>query len=322
MFNNTIRYYCIMLSEIEMRIITKAISSRSVSELSESTGYCISYVSERVSYLESLGLVKTTLRNRRKMVQTLHTSVFDAYKDLRSSYPHIDFHSMISPSLLQVCWFLDKPTSVKFMEDRLRLKRRRIYQILEELQSRGFVKRYGDRYVITERLHAFADFVRTVIRYEKQRDMEIRIPSASVIWSAPHESILSIGELEDHQMKHDLILTGLPRFSEHGLNFFTAGPSLYFHSDIREQLTPMDHLSHVLMADADTRDLSYCVLFYMKSGISPEELRRTSKYYGIEKMVDALTTFVETRGRKRSEEMPLPDRDEMMSLAKQYEVNF
>jgi len=308
-----------MLLESDLRILSALDTPASISVLSEITGYSVSYVSERISHLEELELVAVVREGRSKKVRALPTTVFETYKDLTSRHSHIDFPSLISPSMLQVCWFLDRPTSVSEMKSKLELRRRRIYQLLEKLQSRGFITKQNNRYVITERMNGLVRFAQTVIRYEHQHRAETHIPGSNVAWSSPHESLVIPGEdnTENILDESDWYLTGIPRFSEYGLDFFTAKPT-YFYSEIRDTLTPVDLISHVLMIEADTRNLSYCALLMRSENISSERLKDVSTYYDIEDLVDALVTFVETKGETSPEN--LPEWREFESLARQYGV--
>lgn len=115
-------------------------------------------------------------------------------------------------------------------------------------------------------------------------------------------------------------MTGLSRFADYSLEFFSAGSPPYFYSDRRDTLTPVDFIPHTLLLDADTRNLSYCALFLIAADVLFDELRSTATYYGIEDTVDALITFVETHGDTLHEDVQLPDWAEMTSLATQYGV--
>ena len=205
------------------------------------------------------------------------------------------------------------------MRSKLELKRRRIYQLLEKLQSRGFITKQNNRYVITDRMNGLVQFAQTVIKHEHQHRAETHIPGSNVAWSSPHESLVIPAEKNSENIieEPNWHLTGIPRFSEYGLDFFTAKPT-YFYSELRDTLTPVDLISHVLMIEADIRNLSYCALFMISENISSERLKKTSTYYDIEDLVDALVTFVETEGETRPEK--LPEWREFESLAKQYGV--
>ncbi len=309
-----------MLSESDLRILSALNTPASISELSESTRYSVSYVSERITYLEELELVAVIREGRSKKVRALPSNVLESYKDLTSRYPHIDFPSLISPSMLQVCWFLDKPTDVNHITSKLQLRRRRIYQLLEKLQTRGVITKQKNKYFITGRMNDIVRFAQTVIQYEHQHRTGSYIPGSRVIWSSPHESLVIPSEehSENSLDKPDWYLTGIPRFSDYDLDFFATKPT-YFYSEIRDRLTSVDIISHTLMVEADTRNLSYCALLMVSEDISSENLKRASVYYDIEETVDALVTFVETKGETTSDD--LPRWQEFKSLAEQYGVN-
>jgi len=308
-----------MLSESDLRILSALNTPASISELSESTRYSVSYVSERITYLEELELVAVIREGRSKKVRALPSNVLESYKDLTSRYPHIDFPSLISPSMLQVCWFLDKPTDVNHITSKLQLRRRRIYQLLKKLQIRGFITKRKNKYLITNRMYGIVRFAQTVIHYEHQHRTGSYIPGSRVIWSSPHESLVMPSEehSENSLDKPGWYLTGLQRFSDYELDFFATKPT-FFYSGIRDRLTPVDIISHTLMVEADTRNLSYCALLMVSEDISSEGLKRVSVYYDIEETVDALVMFVQTKGETTSDD--LPQWQEFNSLAKQYGV--
>ena len=308
-----------MLIGSDLRILSALDTPASISELSEITGYSVSYVSERISHLQELELVAVSREGRSKKVHALPTILFETYKDLTSRHSHIDLPTFISPSMLQICWFLDRPTSVSEMRSKLELKRRRIYQLLEKLQSRGFIKKENNRYVITDRLNGLVRFAQTAIRYEHQHRAETDLPGSNVVWSSPHESLVIPAEKNSENITEDSnwYLTGIPRFSVYGLDFFTAKPT-YFYSELRDTLTPVDLISHTLIIEADTRNLSFCALLMISENISSERLKDVSTYYDIGDLVDALVTFIETKGETSPES--LPEWGEFESLAKQYGV--
>lgn len=315
-----------MLAEADLRILAAVRSPTSITELSERTEYSLSYLSERVSHLEEWDLVATTNHNRSKNIRALHTPVFEAYRDLSAKHPHIDFPSLISPSLLRVCWFLDRETPVGEMLPRLLIGKRRIYQLLEQLQSRGFITKNDNRYVFTNDLEDLAHFAQTVTKYEHQRRAETLVATATVVWSAPHEALITTPDespdtvQETFDNEENWQMTGLPRFADYGLEFFPAAPPPFFYSGIRDALTPGDFIAHTLLLDADPRNLSYSALLLIAADVPFDELRSTAWYYDIEATVDALITFVETHGGTRHDDVPLPDWGEMTSLASQYGV--
>ena len=315
-----------MLTESDLCILTALCSPMSITKLSDRTEYSPSYVSERISHLEEFDLVATTQRNRTKEVRALHTPVLEAYRDLAVNNAHIDFPSLISPSMLQVCWFLDTPTAVSEIEPRLTLRRRRIYQLLEYLQSRTFIRKHGNRYVLAEDLKGLARFAQAAIKYEHQHHAEKQCSTAAILWSAPHEALITTRDeatetvLEAFKDRPHWYMTGLPRFADYDLTFFIPGAPPYFYSEIRDTLTAVDFIVHTLMLDTGTRRLSYCALLLLATDISHNELRATATYYGNEDTVDALITFVETKGETRHEGVRLPSWTEMTSLAEQYNV--
>lgn len=258
-----------MLIESDLRLLVLLHSPMSITELSDRTEYSPGYVSERVSRLEKFVLVATTRRNRTKEVRVLHTPVLEAYQELVVNNGHIEFPSLISLSMLQVCWFLDTPTAVSEIEPRLTLLRRRIHQLLEQLQARAFIMKHGTHCVLTENLKGLARFAQTVIKYEHQHCAQNQCSTATVVWSAPHEALITtrdgatepvLDTFEDDPHWH---MTGLPRFADYGLTFFIAGAPPYFYSKIKDTLTPVDFISHALMLEADTRRLSYCTLLLL-----------------------------------------------------------
>jgi len=298
----------------------------SISELSNRTEYSSSYVSERVAHLEELGLVTTTRQNREKQVRTVHTPVYEAFQTLTANHPHIDFPSIISPSMLRVCWFLDRPTAVSEIIPHITLKRRRIYQLLEDLLSRGFITKHEDRYALTDELTGLADFAQTVIRYEHQQRARSLLAAATVVWSGPNEALITaqgesldtIGNRFDSQ--ENWSLTGIPRFRDFGLDLFAAGAPHYFYSELQDAVTVEDVIAHTLLADADTRNLSYCAVLVAAGDVSRDELRDAAWYYRIEDTVETLIRFVETNGESQPDKPQYPKWEDVASLASQYEV--
>jgi DNA-binding MarR family transcriptional regulator len=315
-----------MLTEVDLRVLSALQTPASLSELADTTDYSAGYLSERISHLEELDLVTTTRKNRTKIVRVVHTSVLDAFRRLTVEHPHIDIPSLISPSMLKVCWFLDRPTGVSEIEPYVPFQRRRIYQLLDNLQSRGLLVKRDNRYVLTPRIRGLASFAQTVSRYEHQHRAEAHAGTATIIWSGPNEALAAInGESADviaSQSKGggSWEQTGLPRFHEYGLDFFISEAPLYFYSDVRETIIVEDIICHTLLAETDTRNLSYCALLLLAEDVARDTLHELARYYRIEETIDALTTFVGTAGNVHPEHGRLPEWDNVTSLADQYGV--
>lgn len=315
-----------MLQEADIRILAGLQSPQSIDDISRQTGYSSGYVSDRIAHLATLDLVETR-RGRSKQVRALRTPVLEAYKDLTSSYPAIDYASLISPSMLRVCWFLDEPTAVPAMVTRLTLRRRRIYQLLEALQARGFISKHGTQYVLTERQRGLATFAKVVIEYEHQHRAQSLAPTANAIWSAPHEALVVVSEATPgtaqgaFEHEENWFRTGLVRFADYGLEFFTTSPALYFYSELQKTLQAADFIAHMLVHKADTRNLSYCALLMVAVDVSSDDLRASASYFEIEETIEALVTLVENRERTPTESVTLPSWDEVASLAAQYGVS-
>jgi len=315
-----------MLTEADLRILSTLQTPATVSELADVTGYSTGYLSERITHLEELDFITTTRKNRSKIVRALHTPVLEAFRNLTVEYPHIDVPSLISPSMLRVCWFLDRPTAVSEIEPYVPFQRRRIYQLLDNLQSRGLLVKQDNNYVLTERVRGLATFAQTVLRYEHQHRAEDHVGTATVIWSGPSEAlVVSDKDSDDVLAKQSSEgetweRTGLPRFHEYGLDFFIGEAPLYFYSNVRETLTVSDIVCHTLLVEADTRNLSYCALLLLAEDVDTAELHDLARYYRLEETIDALTTFVESAGERRPEHARLPDWDSVTSLAAQYGV--
>jgi DNA-binding MarR family transcriptional regulator len=314
-----------MLDEADLRILDALHAPKSVSELADATEYSPGYVSERVAHLAEAGLAVTERENRAKVVRAPRTRVLDAYRDLVAAHPHVDLPSLLSPSTLRVCWFLDTPTRVRYLASRLTLKRRRIYQLLDTLQSRGLLVERDGSYVLPDDFVDLARFAQVVVDYEHQHRADSIHPTAAVVWSAPHEALVAstgdpdavVDTFEDRENWH---LTGLPRFEEYGLEFFTAGAPPYFYSELAESLTAADVIVHTLALDADSRRLSYCALLLHVADVPPDEARTAAACYGVEESVDALVTFLESNGEAVADGIELPDWSEMTALADQYGV--
>jgi hypothetical protein len=315
-----------MLAEADLRILDSLHSPKSITELSTDTDYSTGYVSERVAHLEEYNLVMMTRQYHTKQVRALNTPVLDAYRDLITDSPHIDFPSLISPSMLHICWFLDTPIAVSDIESRLNVRRRRIYQLLGTLQSRGLITKHGNQYVLPEDHTGLAEFAHIVIKYEHQHRARNLLPTAAVVWSGPHEMLITTtGETDSETItetvenRDNWHLTGLPKFDEYGLEFFLARTPPYFYSELKDTLTPVDYISHLLMIEVDTRNLSYCALLILTADVSADELHTAAARYDIEDTMEALVSFVEGGGGEK-EDIQLPDWSQIESLATQYEV--
>lgn len=79
-------------------------------------------------------------------------------------------------------------------------------------------------------------------------------------------------------------------------------------------------ISHTLMLETDVRNLSYCALLVLATDVSTDELYTAGARYDIEDTIDALISFIETKGEDEQEGIRLPEWSEMKSLTAQYGV--
>ena len=306
-----------MISERELRVLSALDSPKGRQELADELNYREDTVSDALNDLAQRDLINRERIGNRIIAKPGNARCVEVFQSLTKSNPHIDFPDLLTPSLLNILFYLssDEAWTATELAEQTGHARATIYRGLRTLTNRAMAVKKHSQYRLTEefdKLHVFAYELRHhthVVRIKQD------IGSGTIVWES-HEEFLVRTETDVEQP--DYHRTGLDAFAEYGLQFFTTSEQYYFYSAERESLSPEDLFCHLLLIENDSRHRKYALLLAAKADLSPERLKTVAGEYGIAKIVEPLLEFLETEGEESS--AATPRWEEFETLANEYEV--
>ncbi|CCQ37075.1 ArsR family transcription regulator [Natronomonas moolapensis 8.8.11] len=306
-----------MIRKRDLRVLSVVDSPKGRQELADELNYREDTVSGALSDLARRDLIDKERKGNRVIAKPGDARCVEVYQSLTRSNPHIDFPDLLTPSLLNILYYLssDEAWTATELTEHTGHARATIYRGLRTLTNRAIAVKQHSRYRLTEEfneLHVFAyELQHHTHRVRIKQDLE----GGTIVWESHEEFLVRTEtaiELPDYHR------TGLDAFAEHGLQFFTTSEQYYFYSPERESLTPEDLFCHLLLIENDSRHRKYALLLAVKTDLSPERLQTVADDYGITEIVEPLLEFLETDGKKSSE--ATPRWEEFETLADEYGV--
>ncbi|AUX08314.1 ArsR family transcriptional regulator [Halalkaliarchaeum desulfuricum] len=307
-----------MIDEKEFRVLSALESPKDRQELSEELEYQEATISDAFGGLERRNLITRERVGTRSVAKPSDARCVEVFQSLTKANPHVDFADLLTPSMLNMLYYLgsDDPWTATELAERTGHNRSTIYRNLRTLTNRAMVTKEHSQYRLRaefDELHVFAYELRHhVHRVTIKRDVE----GGTIVWESHDEFLVRTdGDVEDPNYHR----TGLDAFAEYGLQFFTTSEQYYFYSEDRESLTPADLVCHLLLIENDSRHRKYALLLVAETGLTEEDLEETARNYGIEDIVMSLVEFLRTDGEITAEQTP--QWEEFEALASEYEVD-
>ena len=306
-----------MIDEKELRVLSALNSPKDRQELAEELEYQESTVSDAFGGLERRGLINRERIGTHSVAEPSDARCVEVFQSLTGSNPHVDFPDLLTPSMLNVLYYLssEEPWAATKLAERTGHSRATIYRNLRTLTNRAMATKEHSRYRLREEfneLHLFAYELRHhVHRVQIKRD----VGSGTIVWESHEEFLVRTESAVEDENYHR---TGLDAFAEYGLQFFTTSEQYYLCSEDREALGPEDLVCHLLLIENDSRHRKYVLLLIAETGLSGESLEEAATYYGVEDVVLPLMEFLRTEGEVTSESTPVWE--EFETLASEYEV--
>jgi DNA-binding MarR family transcriptional regulator len=322
-------------SKAELRALQNLISEKTVSELSEEINYSRSYTSEVVSELEKKGLIETRKEGRHRLVSISESKATELYQKLVQSHGHIGWTELLSGKAVEILYYLEEPKSVSEVAKKTDNYRTTVHRVMDRFLERGIVQKRDSQYRLNEEFLILNDFAKEYFHqahrgiisssllsdssYETEAETRLhdlggyRKESYDIIWENPRSFLLSADEnlSIDSPEFHP---TGPERFQEYGIELVPTNKRYYFYDEDIDDISPQELVCHTLLIDDGTRYRTYCLLLIEKEGIH-EEVQEGSEKYGIEKLANSLIRYL-----KGEEVKGMPDREELESTARKYEV--
>ena len=306
-----------MIDEKELRVLSALNSPKDRQELAEELEYQEATVSDAFGGLERCDLINRERIGTHSVAEPSDARCVEVFQSLTRSNPHVDFPELLTPSMLNVLYYLcsEESWAATELAERTGHSRATIYRNLRTLTNRAMATKEHSRYRLREEfdeLHLFASELRHhVHRVRIKRD----VGGGTIVWESHKEFLVRTESAVEDEKYHR---TGLDAFDEYGLQFFTTSEQYYLYSEDRDALGPEDLVCHLLLIENDSRHRKYALLLIAETGLLGESLEEVATYYGVEDVVLPLLEFLRTEGDVTSESTP--KWEEFESLASEYEV--
>lgn len=292
-------------------------------ELAERTDYSREHVYRILDSLLDAGLIEETRGGyNRREVRASTDPVVEAYRRLVGRLGHVEWLTVLSPSTLRVCWYLDTPRRVRTIANRLGLSRQAVHAALSPLKGRAMLSPAGPEYALVDELEPLLAFARAVVEHEHRRRVRSVAPSAIVEWCDPKRALVRPqrwSDIDGLRANDDWRFTGLAGFHDFGLTFYLSGQPAFWYDPLGD-FTAADLVCHTLLLGADSRRTSYAMLLIETVEIDRQSLERVASWYGLEAGVDAMYDALD--GDFESvEAIGLPGESEYAALKTQYGVS-
>jgi len=291
-----------------------------IRDLINDTGYSEKQLYRAVDALTVTGDVTETCGvNNRKELQLGNGRFMTAYKRLIANVGHVHWDDLLTPTVLRVAWFLDTPTKIRTIADRLDVTPQAVYSALDPLTGRAMLTS-GPEYALTDNLkplYAVAD----AAAWHTHRVCVENLASRAVIdWYAPIHCLVRPQTPDDTTVFDDADnwhVTGLTAFTDYDLQFFTHHEPLFWYSE-HGPPAPEEIACHTILSDPGPRHVSYAMLLTETLDLDHDVMKQHADKYDLEPVVDAMLTALTQDDWKLRGKLPGPR--EYEQLKHQYGV--
>jgi hypothetical protein len=264
-----------------------------IRDLINDTGYSEKQLYRAVDALTVTGDVTETRGvNNRKELQPGNGRLMTAYKRLIATVGHVNWGNLLTPTLLRVAWFLDTPTRIRTIADRLDVTPQAVYTAMDPLTGRAMLNPSGPEYALTDDLrplHAVAD---AAAWHTHRVCVETLASSAVIEWYDPVHGLVRPQTPDDTTVfdgADDWHVTGLTAFTDYDLQFFTHHEPLFWYSE-HGPPAPEEIACHAILSDPGPRHVSYAMLLIDTLDLDHDAMTQHAAKYDLEPVVDAMLT--------------------------------
>lgn len=292
-----------MISERGLRVLSALDTPKGRQELADELNYRADTVSDTLNDLAQRDLVNKERVGNRTIAKPSSARCVEVFQSLTKSNPHVDFPDLLTPSMLNILYYLSSDTEWTATElaEQTGHARATIYRGLRTLTNRAMALKQHSQYKLTDTFNDLHVFAYELRHHTHLVQIKQDVGSGTIVWESHEEYLVRTDTAVEHPDYHQ---TGLDAFAEHGLQFFTTSDQYYFYSDDREALTPEDLFCHLLLIENDSRHRKYALLLAVKAELSLERLQLVADDYGITDIVEPLVEFLKTEGEKSSAATP------------------
>lgn len=314
-----------MLSNAGVAVLEALTSGREATPeaLASEAGYSREHVYRVLDDLLAAGLLfESRGTNNRRRVRVADHPVVEAYRHLDVNLGHVEWPELLTPATIRVSWYLDEPRRVPTIADRLGISRQAVYDVVSPLKHRAMLSPAGPEYALADDVRPLLSFVRAVVEHEHRARVRQLAAGATVEWSDPRRALVRAHEPDGTdalRAADDWQLTGLAKFRDFGLRFYTSGEPAFWYGP--DELTAPEVVCHALLVERDSRRTSYAMLLIERAGIDEERLASVASWYGLERAVTVMYEAIDGNfDRTDDGAVRLPSESEYEALKSEYAV--
>ena len=305
-----------MLTAGEVRALTSLHGERTVSEFATLLDRSLSYTSELVDRLEATGLLEIRRHGKTKRIRPSDAKALELLTEITQEYSHIEWPELLSGAALRVLYYLGTPRAATDLARHADVHRSTVHRALDPLQRRGIIYiTDDDGYALNEGFEQLSTLARELAHHDHRQTVEQHTDTYTILWEELDEFI---AQTDDEITAEDFIPTGPERFQTYDLSLLTRDRRYYLYSETMHDLSPETLCCHMLVIDSGARAQSYCLLLLSHVDVDRDDLREQAVMYGIEDLVEALLTYLDTSGEQRTSR--LPEWEDFQELAADYGV--
>lgn len=305
-----------MFTEGEFRVLTVLHGERTVSELATQLDRSLSYTSELVDRLEATGLIETRRQGKAKQVQPSDAKALELLADITQEYSHIEWSELLSGATLRVLYHLETPRVATELARRADVHRSTVHRALGPLQHRGIIYQTDDdAYALNEGFEQLSTLAQELAHHLHRQTVEQHTDTYTIVWESLDEFLV---QTADEITDNAFIPTGPEQFQTYDLPLLARDRRYYLYSEMTSNISPETLCCHMLVIDSGARTQSYCLLLLSHVDVGRDELRTQATKYGVDDVVEALLTYLDTSGEQRTTR--LPEWEDFQELAADYGV--
>jgi len=288
------------LTKGQLKLLTYivAVNKIQVSELADNMETSRSYTSRVLKELQSKGFINLDREGTRKTVSITETQHAVSLRNLMLDQPHLylGFLANKGMSILAAINSLNLRTG-KEIEEYSGTSFVTLRKYMTEFKEIGLVQK-RTAYFISPRFSALKEFLGAYQDYTHLKEALRYAPDALVKWGCGERFLLETDRTLNLQA------TGITAFPIYGAKFITV-KNLYIHTKKESNTTIEDHLINHVLSEKTSNMLPLLITWRMNYNRVNEEAMREKAYRNkIREPVDAVITYLKTRGRDRPQILP------------------
>lgn len=273
----------------KLALLAELDTAKSISALSDATGYSPIRVRRVVHDLADKGLVTKHKTGREIEVQAASKPISSKARSLLNEFPDQEWGRVLHGDRALVLHVLDQVGRLRPTAGVVGQTPRGVGYTAKSLAERGILVREDSEYRLHPRHHVLGEFLEEYVRVRAHHIVGELDPDARVIWYLGPEVLFRSDEAD--LARDDLQLAALSAFPTFGVDLVTQA---HHYILSRRELGVADAILQGLLVEPGNRiNRSYCALVYEKT--LPDDLVRKARIYDLEDEARRLRAYVRER---------------------------